>query len=80
MIRARPLRPGVGPARCLPAELWQDDDQPLRAGQHAVVTARVSDDQADAFLAAGQRFTLWSGREVGHGTICRKVFTDFGPS
>ena len=36
--------------------------------------------QADAFLDAGARFTLWSGGEVGHGTIYRRVFTDYGPS
>jgi hypothetical protein len=80
MILADPLRAGVGPARPLPAEVWQDDETPLRAGERAVVTARVSDDQVDAFLQAGQRFILWSGGEVGHGTICRKVFTDYSPA
>ena len=44
------------------------------------MTARVSDDEADAFLEAGQRFTLWSGGKVGHGTVYRRVFTDYGPS
>ncbi len=79
MILARPLRADTGPARLLPAEIWWDSEEPLRPGDHAVVTARVADDQADAFLDAGQRFTLWAGREVGHGTICRRVFTDYGP-
>jgi len=80
MIRAEPLRAGVGPARCLATELWRDDDEPLRAGDRAVVTIRVSDDQADAFLDGGQQFTLWSGGEVGHGIVYRRVFTDYGPS
>jgi hypothetical protein len=44
------------------------------------VTARVSDDHADAYLDAGERFTRWSGGKVGHGTIYRRAFTDYGPS
>jgi len=44
------------------------------------VTVRVTDDSADDYLAAGQRFTLWSGGQVGHGIVYRKVFTDHGPS
>jgi hypothetical protein len=80
MIVAGPLRAGVGPARILPAEIWRDSEEPLRAGDAAVVTARVADDQADAFLDAGQQFTLWSGGNVGHGTVYRRVFTDYGPS
>ena len=80
MIAALPLRADGGPARLLPAEIWRDGDEPLRPGDHATVTARVSDDHADAYLDAGERFTLWSGGEVGHGTIYRRVFTDYGPS
>ena len=45
-----PLCCDVGPARCLPAEIWWDGDEPLRPGDHAVVTARVTDDRADASL------------------------------
>jgi hypothetical protein len=80
MIVAAPLRAGVGPARCLPAEIWQDSEEPLYPGERVVVTARVSDDQAEAFLDTGQRFTLWSGGNVGHGTVYRRVFTDYGLS
>ena len=68
MIAALPLRADGGPARLLPAEIWRDGDEPLRPGDHATVTARVSDDHADAYLDTGERFTLWSGGEVGHGT------------
>jgi len=80
MIAALPLRADGGPARLLPAEIWWDGDEPLRPGGHATVTARVSDDHADAYLDTGERFALWSGGEVGHGTIYRRVFTDYGPS
>jgi hypothetical protein len=80
MIVARPLRADTGAARPLPAEIWWDGDEPLRPGDHAAVTAMVSDEQADAFLGPGQRFTLWSGGVVGHGTVSRRVFTDYGPS
>lgn len=80
MILARPLRAGVRPARLLPAEIWWEDEELLRPGDRATVTARVIDDHAGDFLDAGQRFTLWSGGEVGHGTVYRRVFTDYGPS
>lgn len=80
MILALPLRADGGSARYLPAEIWRDDEEPLRPGDHVTVTARVCDDRADAFLGAGQTFTLWSGGEVGHGTVFRRVFTDYGPS
>jgi hypothetical protein len=42
------------------------------------VTARVTDDHADQYLDAGQRFTLWSG-EASHGIVDRRVFTDHSP-
>jgi hypothetical protein len=80
MILARPLSAGAGPGRCLPTEMWWDSEEPLHPGDHALVTARVTDDEAEAFLDAGQRFALWSGGNVGHGTIYRRVFTDYGPS
>jgi hypothetical protein len=28
---------------------------------------------------AGQRFTLWSGGDIGHGTVTREVFTEYSP-
>jgi hypothetical protein len=80
MIAALLLRADGGPARLLPAEILWDGDEPLRPGGHATMRARVSDDHADAYLDAGERFALRSGGEVGHGTIYRRVFTDYGPS
>jgi len=55
-------------------------DEPPRPGDHATVTARVSDDYADAYLDTGERVTLWSGDEVATGTIYRRFFADYGPS
>lgn len=78
MIRALRLR-SPGGIRYFPAEICWDDEQPLHPGDHAEVTITVTDDEAPDYLDAGQRFTLWSGGEVGHGTISRKVFTEYGP-
>jgi hypothetical protein len=78
MIRARPLR-SAGSTRCFPAEICWDNEQPLCPGDHAEVTIAVTDDEAREFFDAGQRFTLWSGGDVGHGTISRRVFTDYWP-
>jgi len=44
------------------------------------VTIGLTDDDAGTFFAAGHRFRLWSGHVVGHGTISRKVYTDYTPS
>jgi hypothetical protein len=78
MIQAHDLRTGY--IRYFPAELCSDSEQPLHPGDRAVVTITVTDDEASAFFGAGQRFTLWSGGDVGHGTISRRVFTDNSPS
>jgi hypothetical protein len=80
MVHARPLRADIGPARYFPAEIWRDDEQPLEPGCPAVVTVRVTGNRADGYLSAGQQFTLWSGSDIGHGTVFRRVFTDYGPS
>jgi len=79
MIRARPLR-NAGSSRIFPAELCRGSEEPLHPGDRAEVTIAVTDDEARAFFDAGQRFTLWSGGEVGHGTISRRVFTENSPS
>ena len=79
MVVARPLR-NVGRLRYFPAEICWDSDGPLRPGDRAEVTITVTDDEASAFFDAGQSFTLWSGGDVGHGTISRRVFTGNSPS
>lgn len=78
MVRAHCLsKPSY--ARCFPAELSWDDGQPLHPGDRAEVTITMIDDEACAFFGAGQRFSLWNGEEVGHGTISRQVHTEYGP-
>jgi hypothetical protein len=79
MIRAHCLaRPSY--ARCFPAELsWEEDERPLHPGDRAEVTITMIDDEAPAFFDCGQRFSLWSGDDIGHGTISRRVYTEYGP-
>jgi hypothetical protein len=78
MIHAHCLnRPSY--VRYFPAELSWEDEGPLHPGDHAEVTITVTDDEATAFFGAGQRFSLWSGADIGHGTISRQVFTEYGP-
>ncbi|HSZ42703.1 MAG TPA: hypothetical protein VK817_22300 [Trebonia sp.] len=78
MVRASSLR-APARSRSFPAELCWDDGKPLHPGDRHVVTITVLDDDAPAFLDAGQRITLWAGSEVGHGTISRRVLTEYGP-
>lgn len=80
MVRAE-SREKPGRYRSFPAELCWDDEMPLHPGDRHVVTVTVTDDEAAGFLAPGQRFTLWSGSEVGHGTFSRQMFsyTEYGP-
>jgi hypothetical protein len=66
-------------ARCFPAEISWDDEEPLHAGDRAEVTITMIDDEACSFFGAGQRFSLWDGIDVGHGTISRQVHTEYGP-
>jgi hypothetical protein len=78
MVRARCLdKPSY--ARCFPAEISWDDEEPLHPGDRAEVTITMVDDEACAFFGAGQRFSLWHGADVGHGTISRRVHTEYGP-
>jgi hypothetical protein len=78
MVRAHCLsRPSY--TRVFPAELSWEDERPLHPGDHAEVTITMTDDEADAFFGAGQRISLWTGTDIGHGTISRRVFTEYGP-
>jgi hypothetical protein len=79
MVRAQCMdKPSY--ARCFPAEISWDDEGPLHAGDRAEVTITMIDDEACSFFGAGQRFSLWDGIDVGHGTISRQVHTEYGPS
>jgi hypothetical protein len=72
-------RDAPGCDRYFPAGLCRDDERPLGPGDHAQVTITVTDDEAMSYLGPGQRFTLWTGGEVGHGIISRRAFTLSGP-
>lgn len=63
----------------LPAMILCDSGQPLEGGKNQVATIAVTDDDALAYLAPGQPFTLW-GQGTGHGVISRRIFTDQSPS
>jgi len=65
--------------RYFPAELSWDDERPLHPGDHAEVTITMIDDEAATFFGSGQQFSLWCGDDVGHGTISRRVYTEYGP-
>ena len=79
MVRARPLRQ-AGSTRDFTSEICWDGEQPLRRGDSCVVTVTVADDEVGEYLGAGQRFTLWSGGEVGFGTISRMSYEEYSPS
>jgi hypothetical protein len=68
------------PTRFFPTEIWREDETPLRPGECVLVAARVTDDHAGEYFYAGQKFTLWCGREVDHGIVYRRVFADQSPS
>lgn len=80
MVRAE-SRQKPGYHRNFAAELSWDDEVPLHPGDRHVVTLTLTDDEAPEFFGPGQHFTLWSGAEVGHGTISRQMFsyTEYGP-
>ena len=62
------------------AELsWDDEGACLSPGDRAEVTITMVDDEAATFFGSGQRFSLWSGTDVGHGTISRRVYSEYGP-
>lgn len=73
-LRAAQLSPPTRD-RLFPAEVRWTDQQPLRPGDRVVVTITVADDDAGMFFAAGQRFTLWDDRDIGHGTVSRQILT-----
>jgi len=53
-----------------PAVFFCDDDRPLRPGDKGVpVIISVPDYDARSHFRPGQRFMVWDGREIGHGTV-----------
>ncbi|MGH3210777.1 MAG: hypothetical protein ACRDNO_23780 [Trebonia sp.] len=61
-----------------PAVLYTDDDRPLRPGDKGVpVIISVPDDDASGCFQSGQHFTLWDGKDVGHGTVAQRLFFQY---
>jgi hypothetical protein len=53
-----------------PAVFFADDDRPLRPGDKGVpVIISVPNDDASSYFRPGQRFVVWDGAEIGHGTV-----------
>lgn len=49
--------------------------EPLRPAAHSIqLTITVTGDDVRDYLDAGDTFTLWRGREIGHGVISRRLF------
>jgi hypothetical protein len=74
IVHAPSCRP---PARhqYFPAVVYTDDDRPLRPGDKGVsVVVSVPDDDAAGFFQPGQRFAVWDGVDIGHGTVAQPLF------
>ena len=57
-----------------PAVFYVDDDRPLRPGDKGVpVIISVPDDDASDCFQSGQHFTLWDGKDIGHGTVGQRL-------
>lgn len=69
-----------GYIRSFPAVMCWDEERELLPGDHAVVTITVNDEAADPLFEAGDKITLWSSCEVGHGVVSRRDFFEHSPS
>jgi hypothetical protein len=47
---------------------------PASTASQVVVTLVVLGDTAGDYLAPGEEFDLWRGRDVGHGMITQRIF------
>lgn len=50
------------------------DDYGMADASHLIVTAVVLGDDAADYLAVGDEFALWRGRDIGQGLVTRRVF------
>lgn len=57
-----------------PAVIYTADGRPLVPGDRGVsVTISVPDDDAAECFQSGQRFILWDGTDIGHGTVAQRL-------
>jgi hypothetical protein len=61
-------------ARLFSALVTRCDDCPVPGSPQVIVTMDVLGDDVDRCLAPGETFTVWQGRDVGHGVVTRRVF------
>jgi hypothetical protein len=58
-----------------PAVIYTADGRPLLPGDRGVsVTISVPDDDASGCFPSGQRFIVWDGTDIGHGTVGQRLF------
>ena len=63
-----------------PALVHTEEGRPLRPGDKAVpAIVSVPDDDASSFFQPGQRFTVWDGADIGHGTVKMRLFFGWWP-
>jgi hypothetical protein len=60
-----------------PAVIYRDEEFPPRPGVHVVVTIALTDGEAEASFAPGQRFTIWSDAVVGRA-VCADGLVGYG--
>ena len=74
MVHApRPDLPGSD--RYFPAVIVRDDEQPLSpSDSNVIVTISVQTTRHPSSSPPGRTFALWTGTDVGHGTVSRHVF------
>jgi len=57
-----------------PAVISTADGRPLTPGDRGVsVTISVPDDDAAGCFQSGQRFVVWDGTDIGHGTVGQRL-------
>jgi hypothetical protein len=57
-----------------PAVIYTADGRPLIPGDRGVsVTISVPDDDASECFQSGQRFIVWDGTDIGHGTVGQRL-------
>ena len=57
-----------------PAVIYTADGRPLVPGDRGVsVTISVPDDDASGCFQSGERFIVWDGTDIGHGTVGQRL-------
>ena len=50
------------------------DAAAVQDGNHVIVTISLFCNDPGDYFRAGADFTLWQGRDVGHGVVTRRLF------